>query len=112
MVKAALKIYCLFITLFAFSMTATAVILSRNAESVDAKIARWSDCGIVRFTVKDIRDCDVEIRFYKEPLDNGGYVINAITEEDRKYNNGSCHGVTIFRENELLPKVEPTPAKR
>ena len=108
MVKATLQIYCLLISLYAAAMTATVVILSRPR----IENAAIEDCNVKRFNVLDRRGYLVNIRFYTEPLQNGGYIVNAITEEDRCYNNGSSHGTTIFRGNELIPNGEPTPARR
>lgn len=57
--------------------------------------------SVIKFDVVDYRDNKVQIVFYTNPILDGGYIINAITEDDLKRMDGKCHGTTIFKGVEL-----------
>ena len=50
---------------------------------------------VMKIPTKDHLGRDVEIMVYPHPLDDGSYVINISTEEDRQRNDGKCFGAII-----------------
>jgi hypothetical protein len=51
---------------------------------------------VVNISARDPQGNPIEVKFFTSPLEDGGYVINFVTEEDKKRNDGKCWGTIIY----------------